>query len=594
MGDEHSPGKPDLGSGEPDSLGTIHQFDHPVGNRTNLVAEFDWLSLCAKGLCGIELDSEFFRFDRHWSIVWPKNEVVVDCGVLRDDRAYTWGRLSVQEECALAMFGKKSKKDDNGGLEEAPVVEAFSPKKAKAFFDRAVTVHESTNYEYAMQMWLNGLRWDPTSMSGLNGFLKSSEVFAVENPKKGVSKATKSAVATKGDVGKYISALLDFGLKRMDSGNAVKVTSAAAKINLKEPVQMLGEHALKLVQNDPKAKKDAYVKLLDAFEAVEAFKLAAIAGESACRLDQADADLQARVRNMLAQSTMTSGGYDNEEEGGFRKNIRDADKQLELEQQDSLAKTDSTKDAIVKTTEAEYTARPDDLPTLNKYANALLERGKGSDELKALNLFTKAYKTTNEFRYRKQAGEIQLMRARRTLTKYAAQAKANPNDEEITSKYAKAKKQFEKMQLDELKLQVENYPTDLGLKYKLGKILFGKGEYQDAIEQFQIAQNDPKLRREVLNLMAQSFRRLDGWEDAAITTFDQAFSGITDESSDLGMDIRYGLMDALQAKAQKDGDVEAAKRADKLAAGLAIQQFNYRDVRERREQIKALISEISA
>jgi hypothetical protein len=493
----------------------------------------------------------------------------------------------------VALFGKKNNdNDENNGENSAPVPESFSPKKAKTFFDRAVTVHESGSYEYAMQMWLNGLRWDPTSMTGLNGYLKSSEVFAVENPKKGVSKSTKNAIASKGDVGKFITSLLDFGLKRMDSSTAIRVTQAASKINLTEAVLMLGEHALKLVQNDPKAKKDMYVKLLDAFEEARAFKLAAIAGESACRLDQADAELQARVRNMLAQSTMTSGGYDSDEKGGFRKNIRDADKQLELEQEDSLAKTESTKDALITKAEADYAARPDDIPTLEKYAKALLERGKSSDELKALALYSKAFKESNAFRFRKSAGEIQVSRAGRTLKKYENQAKSDPSNEEFQVKFAKATKQFEKLQLDELKLQVENYPTDLGLKYKLGKILFSKGEYQDSIEQFQIAQNDPKLRREVLTLMAQAFRKLDGWEDAAITTFEQAFAGISDESSDLGMEIRYGLMDSLQAKAVKDRDIESAQRADKLAAGIAIQQFNYRDVRDRREQIKALMTEI--
>ena len=492
----------------------------------------------------------------------------------------------------MAMFGKKGKKDDGKGESTAPVVEIFSPKKAKAFFNHATTAHESGNYEYAMINWLKGLNWDPTSMFGLNAYLKSSEIFAIENPKKG-SKDTKKAVSDfKGDVGKFLSALYDFGLKRLDIGNAIKVTSAAAKINIKEPTMMLGEHALKLVQNDPKAKKDSYVKLLDAFELVESYELAAIAGQSACGLDPSDGELQARVRNMLAQNTMTSGGYDNEEEGGFRKNIRDADKQQELVQQESLAKTDSTKDSIIQRTAAEYAEREDDIPTLAKYAKALLERGKGGDELKALTLYSKAFKATGVFRYRQQAGEIQIMRARRTLEKYKAAALANPNDQEAQEKYNKVIGQFAKLQLDELKLQVENYPTDLGFKYQLGKILFQMGEYHDSIEQFQHAQNDPKLRREVGNLIGKAFRKLGGWEDAAITTFEGALDGLNDQTSDLGMDIRYGLMDALQAKADKDRDIEAAQRADKIAAALAIQQFNYRDVRDRRDQIKVLITEL--
>ena len=58
-----------------------------------------------------------------------------------------------------------------------------NPATARKFFDPARTVHDSTNYEYAMTLWLQGLRHDPTSMSGLEGFIASSESFAAENPK---------------------------------------------------------------------------------------------------------------------------------------------------------------------------------------------------------------------------------------------------------------------------------------------------------------------------------------------------------------------------------------------------------------------------
>ena len=407
-----------------------------------------------------------------------------------------------------------------------------------------------------------------------------------------MSKETKSVIQTKGDVGKFISALLDFGLKKLDTNTAIRVTEAAAKLALNEQTQLLGEHALKLAQNDPKQKKDMFVKLLDAFEAAEAFKLAAIAGETACQMDRSDGELQVRVRNMLAKSTMSSGGYDNDEEGGFKKNIRDADKQLELEQADSASKTESTKDQIIARTAAEYDKRPDDIATLQKYAAALVERGKNADELKAMSLYSKAYKATNQPRYRMLAGEIQLRKGRRMLDKLEKMHKAEPENAEVVEKLETTRKNYKKLQKSELKFQVENYPTDLALKYKLGKIHFEDGNYKDAIEQFQIAQSDPKLKREVLNLMGQSFVKLGGWEDAAIQTFQQALDELHDQNSDLGMELRYGLMDALQIKAGKDRDLEAAEKADKLAAGIAIQSFSYRDVSDRREQIKQLINEL--
>jgi tetratricopeptide (TPR) repeat protein len=494
----------------------------------------------------------------------------------------------------VAMFGKKKKNDEESAVAESTHEVAFSPEKAKAFFDRAKSVHDSESYEYAMQLWLNGLRQDPSNMVGFNGFLRSAEVYAVENPKKGVSKETKSAISAKGNLGKYINALLEFGLKRMDVGTAIKATSAAGKLQLKEPTKAIGEHALMLAKNDPKAKKDMFVKLLDAFEDANVFQLAAFAGELACQMDRSDGELEVRVRNMLAAQTMSSGGYDDAEEGGFRKNIRDADKQLELEQHDSVAKTGSTKDDIITKTAADYESRPDDLAALGAYATALLDRGKNSDEVKAMSLYGKAYKASGQFRFRQLAGEVQMRRATRMINKIQKQIQADPDNAELQAKLADAQPKFVKLQMDELGLQVENYPTDLGLKYRLGKLFFQTEKYNEAIEQFQLAQNEPKLKREVLNLMGQSFMFLGGWEDAAIQTFRQALDGKMDDDSELGMDLRYSLMNALTHKAEKDSDLEAATEADKIAAAIAIQQFSFRDVRERREVIKSLIIKLKS
>jgi tetratricopeptide (TPR) repeat protein len=489
------------------------------------------------------------------------------------------------------MFGKKKNVDEEAVVSNPVADETFSPKKAEAFFKHARTVHDSENYEYAMQLWLNGLRRDPANMEALNGYLRSAEVFSVQS-KKGVSKETKSGIAGKGEIGKYINALLDFGLKRMDISTAIKAAQAAGKLGLTEPTKLIGEHALTLAQNDPKQKKDMFVKLLDAFQTAGVFDLAAIAGDMACRMDPGDGELQVRVRNMLAASTMSSGGYDNDEEGGFRKNIRNADKQLELEQQDSVAKTSSTKDQIIERTAADYESRPEDIAALGAYAKALLERGKNADELKAMALYGSAYKASGQFRFRQQAGEVQIRRAQRMIAKLTKQVQADPANAELAAKLAEGNEKFLKLQMQELALRVENYPTDLSLKYRLGKLLFETGQFNEAIEQFQLAQNEPKLKREVLMLMGKSFMMLGGWEDAAIQTFRQALVKDKGDDSDLGMDLRYSLMNALTHKAEKDSDLESATEADSMAAALAIQQFNYRDVRDRREQIKALITKL--
>lgn len=487
-------------------------------------------------------------------------------------------------------FGKKNNAGD--GEQPEKVNETFSPEKAKTFFDRAQTVHQSTNYEYAMQLWLNGIGWDPTPVDALDGFLRSADAFLNENAKAKLSKDFKSGLSAKGLVRKYVDALLEFGIKNADTAAAVRSADYASQIGLREQSRKLGQHALALAQSDKKAKKDTFVKLLDLFERAELYQLAAQAGDQACRIDQSDGELQVRVRNMMARATMNKGGFEDSEEGGFRKNIRDSSQQEMLEAQDRITKTDSVKDQLVEQAKAEHEARPDDGPTLEKYARALVDRGKAADELKALALYTKGFQMTGQFRFRQRAGELNLKRARRTVASLKAKAEAAPDDTELRTKYEQAAETLAKSEIDELTKQVEHYPTDLALKFALGKQLFSRGRYDESIEQFQLAQDDAKNRRGVLNYMGQAFMELGGWEDAAVDTFRKALGDKLDDGTPQGLDIRYGLMRSLHAKAEKDRDADAAEEADKLAAGIAIQQFSYRDVRDWRDKIKALLGEL--
>jgi len=496
----------------------------------------------------------------------------------------------------VAIFGKKKGGEEAGegelgtpaGAGTATSEESFSPKKAQAFFDRAKTLHETTNYEYAMQMWLSGLRWDPTSVEGYQGFLRSSDVFVAENPKK----KPKPTVEAKGKVGRYVDALMAFGLRKLDLGAAVKASTAASDIGVRDVAKDIGRHALKLAINDKKQKKDIYVKLLDVLQNAEDFQMAAQAGEAACKLDPTDGELQVRVRNMMAQATMNRGGFEDTEKGGFAKNVRNMDKQLELEQQDSVAKTESTKDAIITRAKEAHEASPDDMPALEAYCKALVERGKPADYLKAMSLYTKAHKDSGQFRFRQRSGELKLRLAKRNLAPLKQAAEANPGDEAAVEKYNTALKSLQDQEVEELRLQVENYPTDLPLKYELGRRYFNRGEFNEAIEQFQQAQEDVKLRRSVQNMMGQALLKLGGWEAEAVQTFRSAMEGLSDLDGEMGMELRYGLMVSLQEFATKERELDAAKEAEKIAGAIAIKSFNFRDIRERRDTIKALVKEL--
>ncbi len=485
----------------------------------------------------------------------------------------------------MALFGKKKPGDEELQTEAEPGQPepmSFSPEKAQKFFERAKTVGETGNFEYAMQLWLGGLRLDASSMHGLEQFLNAAVNF-----KGKPGKELLKTVDGRSDVDRYLKALLEWGLRVLEPTLAVRAVQAAAKLGLGEQTHFIGEQAIKLAHNKP--KKDLFVKLMEAFASVQAFDLAVQAGDAAVQMDPADGPLATRVKNMSASATIGRGGFDEAgAEGGFRRNIRDADRQRQLEEAERIVKTEETIDRLIAEAEAEYQRRPEDLPTIQTLAKRLLERGRPEDEDRAYRLLMKAFQDTKQFRLRQEAGRIRIRKARRTLASYRDRAQQNPDDPQAQSTYQEAQKQFLNLEITELKASVENYPTDLSLKFELGKRYYELGNYDEAIGLLQEAKADARFRGHALALLGSAFRAMD-WNDEAIATYRQALENAPSLSEELRLDLRYGLMSSLGAKAEQEKDLSAAEEAEKLASSIAIENFSYRDIRQRREDLKKLV-----
>jgi len=503
----------------------------------------------------------------------------------------------------LSIFGKKKQKgeDQPGGVAEEAQGEQtdgelpdFSDQKARRFFEHAETVHEATNYEYAMTSWLNGLRQHPASMVGLEGFWKSATAF-VEKTKGRLSKETRRSFAGRGDVERFLAALLEWGVNQLDPSATTRALEAAARLEVKSKLDMaesaywIAERAIPLIGRDKKPSKELYVKVMEACTKTGAFDLAVRAGDAASKLDPSNSELANRVRNLAAQATMSTGGYENREEGAFRANIRDADRQRRLELGEQMVKTDEVKDQLIADAEEEFRKRPDDVPTINALVKALLERGRPEDESRAFKVLTKAYEKFNQFHFRQKAGEIRIRQARRKLAEYRRAAEESPEDEAAQKRAAQATRKFAEMELEEYRLRVQNYPTDVALKYELGRREFDLGNYDEAIALFQESQHDPRSRSQSLRMLGESFLQ-KGWIDEAIDTFRGAIEKHGVDGDEMGRELRYGLMIALQRKAQDEESLEAAVEAEKLASSIAIQQINFKDIRERRDALKKLVS----
>lgn len=492
----------------------------------------------------------------------------------------------------LDRFKKGAKGEGEPGAEAegpAALFEADAAKAAK-FFERAKTVHESTNFEYAATLWLQGLRQDPTDMAGLEGFVRSAQAYAGETGKDKPSKDQTSNFGGKGTLEKYLDALLSWGMKPGDVGRGLRVLEHAGELGLEEPGKWLGQRVLGAALGD-KIKKGEMVKLMGALEATGAFDLAVRAGEAALHVSGAgDATLEAAVRNMAAQATMTRGGYEKTgQEGGFRANVKDSETQRRLDEEERVVKSEATVERLVETSKADYESRPTDRSAVAKYARALQERGRPEDEKTAFEVLMKAFGESGEFRFRQGAGELRLRHARRKVADLKEKAKGG--DAKAAEEHRSAHEKFLRMELEELKLRVENYPTDLGLKLETGIRHFLLGENEEAIALFQEARNDSRNKARALNYLGLSFLRV-GWVEEAVASLREALESMESSDSDAGMETRYNLMAALERKAREQKELKSAEEAYRIASGIAIQQIGYKDVRAKRDELKGLVGSL--
>lgn len=478
--------------------------------------------------------------------------------------------------------GKDTGKDGEKGYE-------FSPDKAEKFFERAASVHDTTNFEFAMTLWLGGLRQDPTSLRGIEGFFKSAGAF-MNSGAKGPGRGTIKMYSGGGNVDRYLLSLLEWSAHPTEAAYAVQCLRLASDLGLSEPALWIAQRALGAAERDKRPRKDYFLKIMEVLHRFEKFDMAIRAGEAALRIDPTDGRLAAEVRNMSAESTMTRGGFDQSgQEGGFRANIRDAQKQQQLEEGERLSRTEEGLDRLILQAKAAYEENRLDKPAINKYVELLKDRGRPEDEQKAIEILEAAYKSTQEFRFRDLGETLKLRIRKRSLVQMRQQAEAG--DPAAREAYKSAVREYLDAEIALSEQQVQAYPTDLSRRFDLGKKLFQVGRYEEAIGQFQEAKNDVKNRAQVYYYLGLSFQKIN-WNDEAIETLRQALGMHTTPDDQTGMELRYGLMEALAARAAEQHDLADADEAYKIAASIAIQQINYKEIRARRDEIKQLVARL--
>jgi tetratricopeptide (TPR) repeat protein len=494
----------------------------------------------------------------------------------------------------VALFRKKppAEDDEGSGGGEEPVFEP-QPEKARKWFEHARTSADSFNFAYALECYANGIKLDPELMSAHVAMLDA----AVKYVNRGNKPATSREVRSLDDgtvVGKFAAAEFEWMKDLKNHKAALKALAAAVKAEQFEFGRWIAPRVLTLIRNQKKLSKGFLIQAMEVFGDAGAWDQALSVGEMARDLDPSDSDLDARLKNLTAQRAMDQGRYDEGvgEEGGFRKSIRDLDKQKELIEEESLSGGSTVEERNLERARIDYESNPRSPDAINKYAQLVKKRLTPEAEQLAYEIYMKGYDDVGEYRFRMLAGDIKIEQLERRLRELDGRLEDRPDDGPVKAEREEAARELLELKVAEYTERVKRYPTDRFRKYDLGEVRYELGDYDEAMPHFQAAKDEPKLRVRAGHMLGLSFLAED-WYTEAIAEFEEALAAIDATQASRELPIKYDLMLALLEAARGEDSIDLAKQAKAICSEIARKDITYRDIRAKRKEVDQLIADLT-
>ena len=222
------------------------------------------------------------------------------------------------------------------------------------------------------------------------------------------------------------------------------------------------------------------------------------------------------LKDAAALDSMKTGGWE-DTKTDFRSKLKDKKEAILLEQQAKSVKGDSDVDTLIAERVKDIQREPLNMNFRRALADLYVRAERFDEALQSLEEATKAAGRTDPQIERTTS----LIKVKKFDTAIAA-AKA-AGDEAAIAAREKEKNDF---LYEDAANMVKRYPNDLQFRYDLGYQFYLRGQYNDAIEEFQLAQRNPQRRTRALYYLALCFTQ-KGQPDIAFEQLQKAASELT-------------------------------------------------------------------
>ena len=343
-------------------------------------------------------------------------------------------------------------------------------------------------------------------------------------------------------------------IEQAEKSLAKKPNDIAANKLLAAAAEKLGWHDTtafayeEIAQADPK-NVTHFVHWGSALIKAEDYDGALAATDEALKRFPGNGELQEIARRASVAKTVQRGRWEADDD--FKSKVKDLDAASQLDKANRVVQDIEEATRIVAELEQKIAA---DLENVDLYREAVRNYIIIGDLDKAIETLYRARQTNigrADAALEKQENELSILALSRKVESLAKQLEQDPNNTQLRAQYEQERTAEFDFRLKISRNLVERYPNDYAYRYNLGVLLLESGHVDEAIQQLQIAQRNPKNRHSAMLNLARAF--ICGHKyDLAVDQLQTAKGEIL-PMSDIKKEIIYELGSALdKSKREKE------------------------------------------
>jgi tetratricopeptide (TPR) repeat protein len=501
---------------------------------------------------------------------------------------YPWPLLG-KEAARVPDPEKNSQADEASELAEAQgevqpvVITPEARQQADLYFDRAEQATMKGNFDYAIHLFVDGLKYNPLDVERGHKGLREAAI-----KRRGSGRGTGFASMFgqfKGAVSQMIGRGKDAMMDLMESATAdpqnvmllMQIMQTARRLGYIDVAIYYGESASDETLKMRRPQKQVFTTLAEMYESQKRYQDAIKMWATAKKIDPADRAIDQRLKNISATGYTDESGI---ETAQGSKAIRRDDKQAQESARQNVMRTKDQLDEQYDELKALYEAAPTNVLNIQSLADCEVKRGHIEE---ALALLAKALEMSKDYRFKFRMDDVQMQRVRRQLHDLDEQLTKEPERADL-----KAKRHEIVVERDEFELAVfterqQQYPTDANIRFELGVRQYRKGHIDDAIVSLQVAARDPKNRVRALNVLGKCFFNQKFLQEAQ-SQFETAIQQYELTSDPLAKELRYNLAMCFEAQ-------EKHQQAADWYSDIVQQDYQYRDAAKRLAVLRKKLSE---